>query len=66
MQDEPVMNAGLGSNLTEAGVVQCDASLMAGNGAFGAVGAAPGALRVIMILGSRIDVALGLDVSLLL
>jgi len=44
MQDEPVMNAGLGSNLTEAGVVQGDASLMAGDGAFGAVGAAPGVL----------------------
>ena len=42
MQGDPVTNAGLGSNLTESGSVQCDASLMDGDGAFGAVGAAPG------------------------
>lgn len=41
-QDYPNFNAGHGSNLTEEGVVECDASCMAGDGAFGAVGAMPG------------------------
>ncbi len=40
-------NAGRGSNLTEEGLVENDASVMAGDGAFGAVGAAPGALHVL-------------------
>lgn len=42
LQDCPITNAGLGSNLTEDGRVECDASLMTGNGCFGAVGACPG------------------------
>lgn len=35
-------NAGNGSNLSFRGLVECDASVMAGDGAFGAVAAAPG------------------------
>lgn len=42
-QDDPSTNAGRGSNLTEDGHVECDASIMDANtGAFGAVGSVPG------------------------
>lgn len=41
-QNCPATNAGLGSNLTEEGGVECDASIMAHDGCFGAVGACPG------------------------
>ena len=44
-QDACIGNAGLGSNLTVKGAVECDASVMVGDGAFGAVGAVSGALR---------------------
>lgn len=46
LEDDPSTNAGRGSNLTEDGHVECDASLIDGDsGAFGAVGAVPGSLR---------------------
>lgn len=43
LQDSPLINAGLGSNLSESGYAECDASIMAGTGLFGAVGAVRGA-----------------------
>ncbi|KAK9274067.1 hypothetical protein L1049_018881 [Liquidambar formosana] len=46
LEDDPSTNAGRGSNLTEDGHVECDASIMDGDsGAFGAVGAVPGSVR---------------------
>ncbi|XP_042500322.1 putative threonine aspartase isoform X1 [Macadamia integrifolia] len=50
LEDDPSTNAGWGSNLTEDGHVECDASIMDGDsGAFGAVGAVPGVRNAIQI-----------------
>ncbi|XP_022897797.1 putative threonine aspartase [Olea europaea var. sylvestris] len=50
LEDDPCTNAGRGSNLTEDGHVECDASIMHGDsGAFGAVGAVRGVRNAIQV-----------------
>jgi len=50
LEDDENTNAGLGSNLTEIGTVECDATLMSGvDGMFGSVGAVPGVRNPILV-----------------
>ncbi|KAL6651641.1 hypothetical protein ACP70R_010566 [Stipagrostis hirtigluma subsp. patula] len=50
LEDDPITNAGRGSNLTESGNVECDASIMDGStGSFGAVGAIRGVKNPIQV-----------------
>lgn len=50
LEDDPVTNAGYGSNLTMAGTVECDASIMDGRSLkFGAVGALSGFRNPILV-----------------
>ncbi|KXZ46568.1 hypothetical protein GPECTOR_42g777 [Gonium pectorale] len=48
LEDSPATNAGTGSSLNLVGRVECDASLMAGDGRFGAVGAVAGVCNPIL------------------
>ncbi|KAL2892251.1 putative threonine aspartase [Bienertia sinuspersici] len=55
LEDDPCTNAGCGSNLTEDGHVECDASIMDGKSEiFGAVGAVPGVRNAIQVAASLI------------
>jgi len=49
LESSPLTNAGLGSCLTEEGKVECDASIMFGNGTFGSVGAVSGVEHPIQV-----------------
>ncbi|KAI5890731.1 N-terminal nucleophile aminohydrolase [Schizophyllum commune H4-8] len=71
LEDDPILNAGCGSNLTELGTVECDAAITlaydsagssAVNAEFGSVAAAPGiknpisAARAVLQNARRVDV----------
>ena len=49
LEASALTNAGRGSCLTEDGLVECDASLMLGNGSFGSVGAVSGVDSAIQV-----------------
>ena len=54
LQDFSCTNAGIGSNLTKSGAVECDASIMDGQSlTFGAVGAIKGLLNNDLIVFCR-------------
>ncbi|RUP15724.1 hypothetical protein BC936DRAFT_139579 [Jimgerdemannia flammicorona] len=56
LENEPLTNAGYGSNLTLHGAVECDASIMEGcNGRFGAIGAVPGIRNPISVAKGLVD-----------
>lgn len=57
LEDDAVLNAGYGSNLTEDGTVECDAALMSTDGAFGSVGAVNGVSNPIKLARRVLDAA---------
>lgn len=63
MQASDATNAGVGSNLSFEGTVEADASIMLGDGTFGAVGALPGTRPVSPLLIVRLQPCLLTEVG---